>query len=160
MQRMIQRGLVALLLMSALSGTVYLLMTTRSSSPISPMISNPVVYVEIPVADLDRATRFYQEVFQFTLERSTVDGYSMALFPAAPGSSGVSGALVMGDVYIPSKSGPIVYFGTENISATLERARQAGGKMLYPEKHLEGLGSVAEFEDSEGNRIALFAARK
>jgi predicted enzyme related to lactoylglutathione lyase len=88
-----------------------------------------------------------------------VDGYSMALFPATPGSSGASGALVKGDVYIPSKSGPIVYFGTENIDRTLERVRKAGGKILYPEKRLDGIGSVAEFEDSEGNRIALFAAK-
>jgi len=148
----------SVLLAFVLGGIAYLFLTNRSEPPTSPMTLNPIVYVEIPVADLERASRFYQEVLQFSLEQTTVDGYPMALFPAAPGSSGASGALVKGDVYVPSKSGPIVYFGTENIGHTLERVRKLGGKVLLPEKHLEGLGSVAEFEDSEGNRIALFAA--
>jgi predicted enzyme related to lactoylglutathione lyase len=157
---MIRPVLASVLLTCVLLGIATLLfMTTRSLPPSSSMTPNPIVYVEIPVTDLERASRFYEEVFQFSLESTTVDGYPMALFPAAPGSSGASGALVKGDVYIPSKSGPIVYFGTENISHALERVRKAGGKILYPEKRLDGLGSVAEFEDSEGNRIALFAAQ-
>jgi predicted enzyme related to lactoylglutathione lyase len=157
---MIRPVLASVLLTCVLLGIATLLfITTRSLPPSSPMTPNPIVYVEIPVTDLGRASRFYEEVFQFSLESTTVDGYPMALFPAAPGSSGASGALVKGDVYIPSKSGPIVYFGTENISHALQRVRKAGGKVLYPEKRLDGLGSVAEFEDSEGNRIALFAAQ-
>ena len=133
-------------------------LTVDSEWIAAQLTPNPIVYVEIPVTDLERASRFYEEVFQFSLKSTMVDGYSMALFPAATGSSGASGALVKGDVYIPSKSGPIVYFGTENIDRALERVRKAGGKVLYPEKRLDGIGSVAEFEDSEGNRIALFAA--
>lgn len=120
---------------------------------------NPVVYVEIPVTDLERAVRFYEAVFQFHLQRSEVDGYEQALLPAAQGAAGASGALVKGDVYLPAKTGPIVYFGSDDIAATLKRVTAAGGTLLYPEKQLDGLGSVAEFEDSEGNRIALFAAR-
>jgi len=34
-----------------------------------------------------------------------------------------------------------------------------GGKILYP-KTDNGIGLVAEFEDSEGNRIALYQANK
>ncbi len=158
--RIIRTVLAIVLLTCVLLGIAYqLFMSTPSLPPASPMTPNPIVYVEIPVTDLERASRFYEEVFQFSLESTMVDGYSMALFPAVPGSSGASGALVKGDVYIPSKSGPIVYFGTENIDRTLERVRKAGGKILYPEKRLDGIGSVAEFEDSEGNRIALFAAK-
>jgi predicted enzyme related to lactoylglutathione lyase len=158
--RIIRTVLAIVLLTCVLLGIAYqLFMSKPSLPPASPMTPNPIVYVEIPVTDLERASRFYEEVFQFSLESTMVDEYSMALFPAAPGSSGASGALVKGDVYIPSKSGPIVYFGTENIDRTLERVRKAGGKILYPEKRLDGIGSVAEFEDSEGNRIALFAAK-
>ncbi len=147
--RIIRTVLAIVLLTCVLLGIAYqLFMSTPSLPPASPMTPNPIVYVEIPVTDLERASRFYEEVFQFSLESTMVDGYSMALFPAVPGSSGASGALVKGDVYIPSKSGPIVYFGTENIDRTLERVRKAGGKILYPEKRLDGIGSVAEFEDS------------
>jgi hypothetical protein len=117
-----------------------------------------IVHVEIPVNDLDRASRFYEEVFQLRLEQTMIDGYPMALFPSDPGIGGASVALVKGDVYVPSKSGPIIYFGTDDICQVLARVGKVGGEVLLPEKSLEGLGSVAEFEDSEGNRIALFAA--
>lgn len=116
---------------------------------------NPVSYFEIPVTDLDRAQRFYEAVFEVKLDRETVDGYEMALFPFAPGGAGASGALAKGDVYVPAKTGPILYFSVADIDATMARANAAGGKTLYPKKSIGPLGFVAEFEDSEGNRIAL-----
>ena len=121
--------------------------------------SNPIVYVEIPVTDLDRAIAFYTAVFGFALERQTIDGYDMALFPAAEGAPGASAALVKGDVYVPGKTGPIVYFGVTDIDAALAWAKARGAKILYDEKDVGAFGFVAEIEDSEGNRIALNAPK-
>jgi predicted enzyme related to lactoylglutathione lyase len=42
--------------------------------------------------------------------------------------------------------------------ATLARAVAAGGSVLYPKTAIGTLGFVAEFEDSEGNCIALHSA--
>ncbi len=121
--------------------------------------SNPIAYVELPVADLDRAIAFYTAVFGFALERQTIDGYDMALFPAAEGAAGASGALVKGDVYVPGKTGPIVYFGVTDIDAVITRAKARGAKILYDKKDVGAFGFVAEIEDSEGNRIALNAPK-
>lgn len=122
-------------------------------------MSNPVAYFEIPVTDLERAVRFYHAVFGFEFSRKKVDGYEMALFPAVDGASGASGALAKGDVYVPSKRGSIVYFATDDIAKALARAEAQGGKTLYPRTHIGEAGFVAEFEDSEGNRIALTAPK-
>jgi len=116
---------------------------------------NPVGYFEIPVADMDRAVAFYERVFLYELQAHDVDGYPMALFPEQPGKPGATGALAKGDVYVPGKAGPVLYFAVGNIDMTLERARSAGAAILYPKKSLGDLGFVAEIEDSEGNRIAL-----
>lgn len=121
--------------------------------------ANPIAYVELPVADLDRAMAFYTAVFGFALERQTIDGYDMALFPAAEGAAGASGALVKGDVYVPGKTGPIVYFGVSDIDAVIARAKARGAKILYDKKDVGAFGFVAEIEDSEGNRIALNAPK-
>jgi len=118
---------------------------------------NPVTYFEIPVTDLDRAVRFYQAVFGFTFERETIDGNQMALFPQTDGAPGITGALAKGSAYKPSKSGPILYFHTADIDKTLARANANGGKTLYPITAVGAIGFVAEFQDSEGNRIALHA---
>lgn len=114
-----------------------------------------VRYLEIPVSDMDRAVRFYERVFALRLERVDVDGYEMARFPSPGERVGADVALAKGDVYIPSKSGPIVYIHVPNIDAVLARATAAGGSVLYPRKDIGEHGFVAEFEDSEGNRIAL-----
>ena len=43
--------------------------------------SNPVVYFEIPVNDMNRAIKFYSAVFKFDFEKENIDGNEMALFP-------------------------------------------------------------------------------
>lgn len=117
-------------------------------------MANPVGYFEIPVTDMERAIGFYARVFQVTFERQTIDGYDMALFPAADGP-GATGALAKGDVYVPSKTGPILYFSVRDIDETLARARAEGAEMLYPKTRVGDYGWVAEIGDSEGNRIGL-----
>ncbi len=120
-------------------------------------MSNPVFHFEIPVTDMDRAVSFYETVFGFTLRREKVDGYDMAFFPRTDGAPGASGALAKGDVYVPSRTGPIIYFDVPDIDPVLGRAQQMVATILYPKKHIGEAGYVAELQDSEGNRIALNA---
>lgn len=120
---------------------------------------NPVVYFEIPVTNIERAMKFYSAVFSFEFSKTSIDHNEMALFPFNGKNSGITGALAKGEIYIPSKSGVLIYFNTENIENTLAKALQNGGKMLYPKTSIGALGFVAEFEDSEGNRIALHSLK-
>ncbi len=119
---------------------------------------NPVVYFEIPVTDIDRAIKFYKSVFQFDFEKQVIDHNEMALFPFTDAHTGISGALAKGEIYKPTKNGVVIYFKTLNIDQTLKLATENGGQILYPNTD-NGLGFVAEFEDTEGNRIALFQSR-
>ena len=116
---------------------------------------NPVVYFEIPALDLKRACDFYTKVFETKLTQDVVDGYQMAFFDSSDDSFGASGALVVGDVYIPSHQGCFLYFGVESIDETVARALEHGGSVHYPKKSNGDLGFVAEIQDTEGNRIAL-----
>ena len=118
---------------------------------------NPVSYFEIPVRDLDRAMRFYESVFGFALERSSIDGNEMAFFPHDDAHPGASGALAQGDSYVASRTGARIYFDVDNIAQTLAKAVHAGGTVLYPETAVGAFGFVAEIEDSEGNCIGLHA---
>jgi hypothetical protein len=43
--------------------------------------SNPVVYFEIPVTNIDRAIKFYMAVFNFDFDKEIIDSNEMALFP-------------------------------------------------------------------------------
>jgi predicted enzyme related to lactoylglutathione lyase len=121
--------------------------------------SNPVVYFEIPVIDMDRATKFYSTVFNFKFDSTIIDNNIMALFPFTEKKSGISGALAKGEIYKPTKDGVLIYFNTVNIDETLRLANVNGGQILYP-KTDNGIGLVAEFEDTEGNRIALYQSKE
>lgn len=112
-----------------------------------------VTWFEIPVVDLDRAVDFYEYVFGVELERTTIDGHPMALFPDSDG--GASGSLATGDSYVPSLDGTRVYFRVDDVAGALQRAIERGGQELYPVTDIGEPGLVAEFSDTEGNRIAL-----
>lgn len=123
------------------------------------MTMNAVAYFEIPVNDLDRAIGFYEKVFGFPLERAEIDGNDMALFPFEENGRGISGALAKGESYAPGRQGARIYFSTASIEDTLAKVEAAGGRVVYPKTSIGALGWVAEFEDSEGNVIALHAPR-
>ena len=42
--------------------------------------SNPVVYFEIPVNDIERAIRFYTTVFNFDFDKEIIDKNEMAYY--------------------------------------------------------------------------------
>jgi predicted enzyme related to lactoylglutathione lyase len=117
---------------------------------------NPVVYFEIPVENVERAMNFYKAVFSFEFQEESIDGNQMALFPFDDKKKGISGALAKGDIYKPSISGVLIYFQTTDIKQILASVVENGGKVLYPKTSNGELGAVAEFQDCEGNRIALY----
>jgi predicted enzyme related to lactoylglutathione lyase len=112
-------------------------------------------YFEIPVSDLDRAMAFYSAVLDVSFERTEIHGHPMALFPDVHQPGRVSGALASGHPYSPADAGVLVYLAVSSISAALERIEQLGGRCVFPKTSTGDFGYVAEFIDSEGNRIAL-----
>lgn len=112
-----------------------------------------------PVTNMDRAIKFYGSVFNFNFDKEIIDNHEMALFPFVEENAGISGALAIGEIYKPTKDGVVIYFKTENIDETIKLASANGGQILYP-KTDNGIGFVAEVEDSEGNRIALYQSKK
>lgn len=151
-------GVLAVLLL----GCAGFIASTRMVQPKAPQdrlksmtVSNPVFHFEIPVSDMERAVGFYEAVLNVKLVRRNVDGYEMAFFPRADGKPGASGALALGNVYAPAKTGAIIYFDVSDIDQALGRAKVLGAAVLYPKKDIGPDGYVAEIEDSEGNRMAF-----
>lgn len=119
--------------------------------------TNTLNWFEIPVTDIDRATKFYEAVFGAAMERSDMMGLKMAMFPSDMGNGKVSGALVQGDGYTPSMDGTKIYLnGNPDLSTALNNVEAAGGKILMPKtKITDDIGHMAFFTDTEGNAMAL-----
>ncbi|MFM5728293.1 MAG: VOC family protein [Aeromonas veronii] len=113
------------------------------------------MHFEIPVTDMQRAIAFYSAVFDIEFERADIDGNEMALFPLIDGAEGCSGALAKGESYVPSLDGTRIYLTVNDIERVMADALSVGARLLYPVTRVGEAIKVAEFQDSEGNRIAL-----
>ncbi len=116
-------------------------------------------WFEIPVKDLDRASKFYEKVFDVKLSREDMAGLKMAMFPFTQGAPGAPGSLVQAEYYVPSHEGTVVYFSVEDIPETLRRINANGGKTLMPKTAIGQYGFIAQYEDTEGNRLALHSMK-
>jgi predicted enzyme related to lactoylglutathione lyase len=118
-------------------------------------MNNPVYWFELPALDLDRAKKFYEEVFGFEMRLQNNAGYEMLWFPSKDNSAGASGALIKGMGYTPSLEGSTVYISTDKIDEIIVNIGNAGGKIHVSKKDIGEYGYISIFEDSEGNRVGL-----
>ena len=124
------------------------------------MKSNPVVWFEIYVQDMARARRFYEAVFQCTLQplaapEGDAGGMQMLSFPTEMNASGAGGMLVRMDGVAPGGGGTLVYFGCEDCAVEQSRVQAAGGQIHKPKFAIGPYGFCALVVDTEGNCIGL-----
>ena len=83
----------------------------------------------------------------------------MALFPFTQDAREAAGALIKGASYEPSHAGRVVYFTVENVDETLRRTAANGGRTFMPKTAIGQYGFIAQYEDTEGNRLALHSMK-
>lgn len=120
-------------------------------------MSNPIVWFEIYVQDIHRAKRFYESVFQVTLQKlnSPIPGLELWAFPADQKSYGASGALVKMEGFSSAGNATLVYFRCDDCAVEAERAALAGGRIHRPKTAIGEYGQIALVYDTEENMIGL-----
>ena len=121
-------------------------------------MKNAISWFEIGAIDLDRATTFYETIFNCKLIPLDLPGMKMRMFPIED-MMGVGGAIVNTDgFHKPSETdGPLIYLnGNPDVQLILDRTEKAGGKILMPKTEISPeYGFMALIIDTEGNRIGL-----
>ncbi len=119
-------------------------------------------HIHIPVDDLDRAKKFYREVFGWTVEE-TGSMYQMMRMesrnergkPATPGAT-------YGGLYKRQRSGEPLSLVIEvpSLDEAIRKVNAAGGRLVTP-KELVGIYELlAEVRDTEGNLLGLIEKPK
>jgi predicted enzyme related to lactoylglutathione lyase len=117
-------------------------------------VRSAVTWFEIPTVDFDRARRFYETIFETTLNEMPFGDARIAVF--AYDDPGVGGCLDEGSSSRPADGGVVIYLAAHGrIDRTLERVAGAGGRVVTPKTELPKIGFVAHIVDSEGNRVGL-----
>jgi len=115
-----------------------------------------VVWVEIPVQDIDRAATFYGALFDQTLEPMAYDGRKFAMIEGTDGEVGISLNQFPG--FEPSSDGVLVYLNAgDSFDAMLTRIEGAGGSVVIPRSPMSQTSVFATFHDTEGNTVGLYA---
>ncbi len=112
-------------------------------------------WFDIPVADIERAGRFYSTILGVELTHlEAPPDFVMKWFPSD--TSGGGGGLIQGGGRKPSSDGTVVYFnGGDDLNTVLDRIEPAGGQVVMTKRGDEKNGYVAFFIDTEGNRVGL-----
>lgn len=118
--------------------------------------NNRVVWVDIPVADLERATAFYRAVLGVDVEIVSFEGSKFSVLHHEDGNGG---CLIPDAGAIATHGGILVYMNCEGrIRDAVEQAGRLGGRVIEALHPIGPHGFRAIVRDSEGNRIALHSS--
>ncbi|SFT22185.1 VOC family protein [Paenibacillus sp. BC26] len=120
-----------------------------------------VIHFEIHVDDMERAKKFYGEVFGWTFEDySSFAG--MPYFGAVTGDAdamGINGALMQRHGAAPQPGQPVNGFactmGVGDYDATEVKILEHGGTIALPKYALPGMAWQGYYIDTEGNIIGI-----
>jgi predicted enzyme related to lactoylglutathione lyase len=114
---------------------------------------NRIVWVDIPVTDLNRAVDFYRAVLNCEIDTQEQDGKMIGVFRP---SGGNAASLIPASNEIISTEGLLVYMNVEGrIRDAVKQVEMKGGKVTQRIHTIAPYGFRAIILDSEGNRIAL-----
>jgi predicted enzyme related to lactoylglutathione lyase len=119
------------------------------------MKTNPVGWFEIYVQDIDRAKKFYETVFQTTLQRLPGTELEMLSFPMEMEQMGAPGALVKMEGIASGCNSVLVYFSCADCGEEESRVAAAGGRVERPRFSIGEYGFISLVTDTEGNKIGL-----
>ncbi|MGX4583071.1 VOC family protein [Paenibacillus chitinolyticus] len=120
-----------------------------------------LVHFEIHVDDMERAKKFYGEVFGWTFEDWS-DYAGMPYFGAMTGNAnepGINGALMQRQGPPPNPDQPlngyVCTLGVEDYDSTEEKILNHGGKLALPKYALPGMAWQGYYIDTEGNIFGI-----
>lgn len=125
------------------------------------MASNPVVWFEIYVQDIDKAKTFYSDVLEIEFTRLGPPDVEMWAFPSAGenASMGCSGTLIREPGMASGANSTLVYFGCDDCAVEAGRVKAAGGLLEREKMSIGEFGFVALARDTEGNMFGLHSLK-
>ena len=122
---------------------------------------NPVVHFEMPYEDRQRMATFYASAFgwQTQLLDEDMGNYVLATTTATDEQGPKQPGAINGG-FFPKKPDwpaqhPAIVIAVEDITDSVRRVTEAGGKVLGEPMEIPGVGYYVSFTDTEGNRVSM-----
>lgn len=119
------------------------------------LVHHTIDYVEIPVTDMAAAQEFYGTAFGWRFT-SYGEGYA-GVRTAAESEGEEAGGLTLAEAEKVARAGPFVILYSEDLEATLEAVRAAGGQVVDGPYVFPG-GRRFHFLDPSGNELGVWTS--
>lgn len=119
-------------------------------------MTNAINWFEIPAKNYERAKKFYSTILGVEIKDAPMPEGKYGTFPYDADNNHVGGGIIEMEGINPSAEGVTVYLnGGDNLSEPLSRVESFGGKVVMPKTDIGENGYMAQFIDTEGNKVAL-----
>lgn len=119
-----------------------------------------VVHFEIPMDDVGRAQKFYQEIFGWQIKAVPEMDYVLVHTGPTDNQNGMTkeSGFINGGMMKRQKlvRNPVITISVEDIDKTAKQIETSGGKIVEEKQQVGDMGFAAYFEDSEGNILGLW----
>jgi len=117
-------------------------------------VTNRFNWVEIRVRDLEKAKKFYGNLFDWKISGDENKDFAYWLIDTGEKPGGGMWRFPQG-----KPLGVLVYILVDDIDKTLEKVVKLGGKVVVP-KSKEGENAMATIADTDGNLFGLYQYAK
>lgn len=122
-------------------------------------MTSSVVHFELPADDVERAKKFYEQAFGWTMRSMPGMGYTLVGttatdehgMPVAAGA--INGGMVAREEPITA---PVITIKVDDIAAAVRAIEERGGVIVRSAMAVGGAGFSAYFRDPEGNVLGLW----
>lgn len=112
-------------------------------------MANHVRFFAITAADVDRARRFYESVFGWVFEDWGPPGFYVIQGAGLPGALQERHEPLVGS---HPRSFELTV-GVDDLDDIIAKVVAAGGAIVMDKSHIETVGTLVHFTDTEGNRM-------
>lgn len=114
-----------------------------------------VIHFEIPAADPEKLSLFYQKVFGWKFDKWPGPMEYWMVVTGKDGEPGINGGMMKKPGGIASTTNTI---GVDSVDSAIAAVLKAGGKSVMPKTPIPTVGYFAYCEDTEGNMFGVMQA--
>ena len=125
------------------------------------MKKSPVVHFEMPAKDKKRVSEFYSKAFGWEMNHmgEEMGNYIVASTTETKDGRPTTPGAINGGFYDykdePGFRDPSVVVAVEDLKASIEEVKKAGGEIVGKEMKISGIGLFVSIQDTEGNRVGM-----
>lgn len=114
-----------------------------------------ICHFELPVEDPERASRFYSQVFGWTIQKWDGPMEYWLVTTGPDDAPGINGGLLRQSPDFPEKT-PVNHIDVPSMEEYVTKIEAAGGCVVAPKMAIPGVGYLAYCKDTEGILFGIF----